>query len=318
MRKIHLNQKLPNLSKERRICSRLTFVTTMMVNTSPFLKGRSCSEVPLKLYLATHSVPCGQGACREGAEGSSAAVSRWNFKKINWTEAHTHIQVKRLNRILIVTSSFTGPITEHSRTSRCITSCLQGFTRTLWKSVLLLYVLFILQVQSDRESNLILKSWNHLKQSLQVASYLYRLQPYLYWTGNNVWPLVIWNNHKGRQSLVLCKSESQRFFSVRLFYFFSGWKMGGAGGNIQRQFSQTQMQSCISTGHTLKERAISVHLKEQSKFQRWWLACIAVCSNKTFILLTIGWWRPVILTKVTHSSQVMVLVWHFIWICNDH
>lgn len=34
----------------------------MIVNTSPFLKGRSCSDVPLKLYLATHSVPCGHGA----------------------------------------------------------------------------------------------------------------------------------------------------------------------------------------------------------------------------------------------------------------
>lgn len=44
----------------------ITFVTTMMVNTSPLLKGRSCSEVPLKLYLATHSVPCGQGAWQKG------------------------------------------------------------------------------------------------------------------------------------------------------------------------------------------------------------------------------------------------------------
>lgn len=33
----------------------------------------------MKLYLATHSVPCGQGACRE--EG--VTVSRWNFEKIN-------------------------------------------------------------------------------------------------------------------------------------------------------------------------------------------------------------------------------------------
>lgn len=40
----------------------VTFVTTIIVNTSPFLKGRSCSDVPLKLYLATHSVPCGHGA----------------------------------------------------------------------------------------------------------------------------------------------------------------------------------------------------------------------------------------------------------------
>lgn len=39
----------------------ITFVTTMIVNTSPLLKGRSCSDVPLKLYLATHSVPCGHG-----------------------------------------------------------------------------------------------------------------------------------------------------------------------------------------------------------------------------------------------------------------
>lgn len=37
-------------------------MTTIIVNTSPFLKGRSCSDVPLKLYLATHSVPCGHGA----------------------------------------------------------------------------------------------------------------------------------------------------------------------------------------------------------------------------------------------------------------
>lgn len=39
----------------------LTFVTMMMDSTSPLLKGRSCSVVPLKLYLATHSVPCGHG-----------------------------------------------------------------------------------------------------------------------------------------------------------------------------------------------------------------------------------------------------------------
>lgn len=38
-----------------------TFVTTIIVNTSPLLKGKSCSDVPLKLYLATHSVPCGHG-----------------------------------------------------------------------------------------------------------------------------------------------------------------------------------------------------------------------------------------------------------------
>lgn len=40
---------------------RFTFVTTMIVSTSPLLNGRSCSDVPLKLYLATHSVPCGHG-----------------------------------------------------------------------------------------------------------------------------------------------------------------------------------------------------------------------------------------------------------------
>lgn len=33
----------------------------------------------MKLYLATHSVPCGQGACRE----ERVTVSRWNFEKIN-------------------------------------------------------------------------------------------------------------------------------------------------------------------------------------------------------------------------------------------
>lgn len=77
--KAHWKQNQPNISKGTRVCCLLTFVTTMMVNTSPFLKGRSCSEVPLKLYLATHSVPCGQGACREGR----VTVSRWNFEKIN-------------------------------------------------------------------------------------------------------------------------------------------------------------------------------------------------------------------------------------------
>lgn len=70
-----------------RVCSLLTFVTTMMVNTSPFLKGRSCSEVPLKLYLATHSVPCGQGACREGR----VAVSRWKFEKINLESSERNV-----------------------------------------------------------------------------------------------------------------------------------------------------------------------------------------------------------------------------------
>lgn len=34
-----------------------------MVRTSPLQKGRSCSAVPWKLYLAIHSVPDGQAAC---------------------------------------------------------------------------------------------------------------------------------------------------------------------------------------------------------------------------------------------------------------
>lgn len=40
----------------------LTLVTATMVRTSPLLKGRSCSAVPWKLYLAIHSVPDGQTA----------------------------------------------------------------------------------------------------------------------------------------------------------------------------------------------------------------------------------------------------------------
>lgn len=45
----------------------------MIVSTSPLLKGRSCSDVPLKLYLATHSVPCGHGIYSD--------VGRWKNKK---------------------------------------------------------------------------------------------------------------------------------------------------------------------------------------------------------------------------------------------
>lgn len=37
-------------------------VTATMVRTSPLLKGRSCSAVPWKLYLAMHSVPDGHTA----------------------------------------------------------------------------------------------------------------------------------------------------------------------------------------------------------------------------------------------------------------
>ena len=37
----------------------------MMVSTSPLAKGRSCSLVAWKLYLATHSVPVDHGTCRE-------------------------------------------------------------------------------------------------------------------------------------------------------------------------------------------------------------------------------------------------------------
>ena len=37
----------------------ITFVAKIIVKMSPLLKGKSCSVVPLKLYLATHSVPCG-------------------------------------------------------------------------------------------------------------------------------------------------------------------------------------------------------------------------------------------------------------------
>lgn len=46
--------------------SLITLVTATMVSTSPLQKGRSCSAVPWKLYLAMHSVPDGQVACRTG------------------------------------------------------------------------------------------------------------------------------------------------------------------------------------------------------------------------------------------------------------
>lgn len=52
----------------------------MMVKMSPLLNGRSCSEVPLKLYLATHSVPWGHGLCNN--EGGSHFMRR--NKKQNW------------------------------------------------------------------------------------------------------------------------------------------------------------------------------------------------------------------------------------------
>ncbi len=55
----------PALESNKSSMWKITFVTTIIVNTSPLLKGRSCSDVPLKLYLATHSVPCGQGVCRD-------------------------------------------------------------------------------------------------------------------------------------------------------------------------------------------------------------------------------------------------------------
>lgn len=53
--------KLPKNQAKRSLLKNITFVTTIIVSTSPLLKGRSCSDVPLKLYLATHSVPCGHG-----------------------------------------------------------------------------------------------------------------------------------------------------------------------------------------------------------------------------------------------------------------
>lgn len=44
-------------------------VTATMVRTSPLLKGRSCSAVPWKLYLAMHSVPDGHTAWGGGQTG---------------------------------------------------------------------------------------------------------------------------------------------------------------------------------------------------------------------------------------------------------
>lgn len=44
-------------------------VTATMVRTSPLLKGRSCSAVPWKLYLAMHSVPDGHTAWGGGKRG---------------------------------------------------------------------------------------------------------------------------------------------------------------------------------------------------------------------------------------------------------
>lgn len=57
----YLHKLLKYLRKSPPLWS-ITFVTTIIVSTSPFLKDRSCSDVPLKLYLATHSVPCGHVA----------------------------------------------------------------------------------------------------------------------------------------------------------------------------------------------------------------------------------------------------------------
>lgn len=53
--------------------SLVTLVTATMVSTSPLQKGRSCSAVPWKLYLAIHSVPDGQAACRAGSRWAGAA-----------------------------------------------------------------------------------------------------------------------------------------------------------------------------------------------------------------------------------------------------
>lgn len=53
--------------------SLITLVTATMVSTSPLQKGRSCSAVPWKLYLAIHSVPDGQAACRAGDRWAGAA-----------------------------------------------------------------------------------------------------------------------------------------------------------------------------------------------------------------------------------------------------
>lgn len=50
-----------------------TLVTATMVSTSPLQKGRSCSAVPWKLYLAIHSVPDGQAACKAGDKWAGAA-----------------------------------------------------------------------------------------------------------------------------------------------------------------------------------------------------------------------------------------------------
>lgn len=50
--------------RNRHLRSPSTLVTATMVSTSPLQKGRSCSAVPWKLYLAIHSVPDGQAAYR--------------------------------------------------------------------------------------------------------------------------------------------------------------------------------------------------------------------------------------------------------------
>lgn len=55
-------RELPAPLKRR--AGRVTLVTATMVSTSPLLNGRSCSAVPWKLYLAIHSVPDGQTACK--------------------------------------------------------------------------------------------------------------------------------------------------------------------------------------------------------------------------------------------------------------
>lgn len=58
---------------DKHVRSPSTLVTATMVSTSPLQKGRSCSAVPWKLYLAIHSVPDGQAACRirDGCVGTA-------------------------------------------------------------------------------------------------------------------------------------------------------------------------------------------------------------------------------------------------------
>lgn len=60
----------------------------MIVNTSPLLKGRSCSDVPLKLYLATHSVPCGHGVYGKMCK---SPISKQIFKRLLIRHVLNHV-----------------------------------------------------------------------------------------------------------------------------------------------------------------------------------------------------------------------------------